>query len=140
MIIINVQSQEQWDEVTKYYNLVWKSVNKIPNYNGQTAICPLNNTYGPIVAYDSKYEIFTYEKWLKSINKKEKSMVELMNDVLSKTYDNPILRRTTVPLFMSNPGIGKSTIIREFAEKKGVKMVKITLSTRMPNEVAGMVI
>jgi MoxR-like ATPase len=41
---------------------------------------------------------------------------------------------------MSNPGIGKSTIIREFAEKKGVKMVKITLSTRMPNEVAGMVI
>jgi MoxR-like ATPase len=67
-------------------------------------------------------------------------MVELMNDVLSKTYDNPILRRTTVPLFMSNPGIGKSTIIREFAEKKGVKMVKITLSTRMPNEVAGMVI
>ena len=40
---------------------------------------------------------------------------------------------------MSNPGIGKTTIIREFAESKGVKMLKMTLSQRMPNEVVGMV-
>ncbi len=66
-------------------------------------------------------------------------MEKQMLDVLHKTYDNLLLRRTTVPLFMSNPGMGKSTIIKNFAKSKGVKMVKITLSTRMPNEVAGMV-
>jgi len=70
---------------------------------------------------------------------KEKGMEELMLEILNKTYDNPILRRTTVPLFMSNPGVGKSTIIKEFAQNRGVKMVKITLSQRMPNEVVGMV-
>lgn len=62
-----------------------------------------------------------------------------MLDVLSKTYDNPILRRTTVPLFMSNPGIGKTVTIQNFAKNRGAKMVKITLSQRMPNEVVGMV-
>jgi len=62
-----------------------------------------------------------------------------MLDVLNKTYDNPILRRKTVPLFMSNPGIGKTTIIKKFVEDKNVKIVKITLSQRMPNEVVGMV-
>ena len=66
-------------------------------------------------------------------------MKEIMLDVLNKTYDNLILRRSTVPLFMSNPGIGKTSIIKEFVKTKGVKMVKITLSQRMPNEVVGMV-
>jgi hypothetical protein len=61
-----------------------------------------------------------------------------MLDILEKTYTNPILRRTTVPLFMSSPGQGKSTVIKQFAESKGVNMVKITLSQRMPNEVVGM--
>jgi hypothetical protein len=65
-------------------------------------------------------------------------MKEKMLDILSKTYDNPILRRTTIPLFMSNPGIGKTSIIKSFAKNKGVKMTKITLSQRMPNEVVGM--
>lgn len=60
-----------------------------------------------------------------------------MLDVLEKTYNNLILRRITVPLFMSSPGIGKSTIVRNFAKSKGVKMIKITLSQRMPNEVVG---
>ena len=61
-----------------------------------------------------------------------------ITDILEKTYNNLILRRTTVPLLLSNPGTGKSTIIKQFAESKGVKMVKITLSQRMPNEVVGM--
>ncbi len=65
-------------------------------------------------------------------------MKKIMLDVLEKTYNNPILRKTTVPLFMSNPGLGKTTIIKEFAASKGVNMVKITLSQRMPNEVISM--
>lgn len=64
-------------------------------------------------------------------------MEKQMLDVLNKTYDNLILRRTTIPLFMSNPGVGKSTIARQFAESKGVHFEKITLSQRMPNEVVG---
>jgi len=70
---------------------------------------------------------------------KTTSMEKLMLDVLEKTYNNRILRNKTVPLFMSNPGIGKTTIIKKFAEDKGVRMRKITLSQRMPNEVVGMV-
>lgn len=66
-------------------------------------------------------------------------MKERMLDILNKTYDNKILRRSTIPLFMSNPGVGKTTVIKEFAKKKGVDLVKITLSQRMPNEVVGMI-
>jgi hypothetical protein len=84
--------------------------------------------------------LYTFREWVTLNNdkqEKEKGMKQLMLDVLNKTYDNPILRRKTVPLFMSDPGLGKTTIIKEFAEEKGVNMVKITLSQRMPNEVVG---
>ena len=65
-------------------------------------------------------------------------MKKLMLDVLEKTYDSKYLRQHTVPLFMSSPGAGKTTIIKEFIKSKGVNMIKITLSQRMPNEVVGM--
>jgi AAA+ superfamily predicted ATPase len=64
-------------------------------------------------------------------------MVNEINEILTKTYNNLILRRKTVPLFMSDPGTGKSTIIRKFANDKNVNYLKITLSQRMPNEVSG---
>lgn len=64
-------------------------------------------------------------------------MKKIINDILEKTYGNLILRRNTVPLFMSDPGTGKSTIIRKFANDKNVNYLKITLSQRMPNEVSG---
>ena len=64
-------------------------------------------------------------------------MKDKILNILNKTYDNPNLRRNTVPLFMSNPGIGKSTLVEEFAKSKGVHMLSTILSTRMPNEVAG---
>lgn len=65
-------------------------------------------------------------------------MRQLINEILEKTYDNETLRKSTVPLFMSNPGTGKSSTVREFAKSRGVSMLKLTLSQRMPNEVAGM--
>jgi len=87
------------------------------------------------------YPVYTFEKFKELIDKKEKNtekgMKKIILDVLEKTYENPILRKTTVPLFMSNPGAGKTTIIKEFAENKGVRLLKITLSQRMPNEVVG---
>lgn len=90
---------------------------------------------------ENNYTIYTFNEWLtkENLNRYKTGMEELMLDVLNKTYDNKILRRTTTPLFMSNPGLGKTTIIKKFVEDRGVKMVKITLSQRMPNEVVGMV-
>lgn len=95
--------------------------------------------------YATKEEIEKYNELnypfdvTKLINKKEeKGMKKIMLNTLETTYKNLLLRRNTVPLFMSNPGIGKSTIVRQFAEERGVTMKKITLSQRMPNEVVGM--
>jgi hypothetical protein len=88
-------------------------------------------------------KIYSFEEFLIikgiTIKTNKQSMEKQMLDILNKTYDNLHLRRTTVPLFMSNPGIGKTSIIQKFAKDKGVKLVKITLSQRMPNEVVGMV-
>lgn len=64
-------------------------------------------------------------------------MIKEMNEILEKTYNNPILRQTTIPTFFSNPGTGKSSIVREFAKSKNVQLRKITLSQRMPSEIVG---
>jgi hypothetical protein len=135
---------------------VYKWLVETRNYNSDAY---LGNTY-PVIACNLEennsnwdtvestkkqfpyHPVYTFEEFKKLINQKQelkKGMKEQMLDVLEKTYENPILRKSTVPLFMSNPGIGKTTIIREFAESKGVKMLKMTLSQRMPNEVVGMV-
>lgn len=62
-------------------------------------------------------------------------------EILTKTYNNPILRKTTVPLLMSSPGIGKTNItedfVKEFIESKGNKMVTMVLPNLMPNECVG---
>lgn len=76
-------------------------------------------------------------------------MKKVMLNVLEKTYTNLELRRRNVPLFMSDPGIGKTTIVHEFVDSINlknkdvvgftpIKMLKLTLSQRMPNEVVGM--
>lgn len=63
--------------------------------------------------------------------------LEILN-ILEKVYASKHLRRTMVPCFMSSPGQGKSKTIKAFANSVGKKMVKVTLSQRMPNEVIGM--
>ena len=63
--------------------------------------------------------------------------LEILN-ILEKVYASKHLRQTMVPCFMSSPGQGKSKTIKAFADSVGKKMVKITLSQRMPNEVIGM--
>ncbi len=64
-------------------------------------------------------------------------MIERLKDILEKTYSNPILRKTTVPIFLSNPGMGKTTIVEQFAKEKGVNMYTMILSQLMPMEVSG---
>lgn len=64
-------------------------------------------------------------------------MIKELKEILAKTYDNPVLRRTTVPLILTNPGMGKTQIIREFAQERGVNMYTMILSQLMPMEVSG---
>jgi len=58
--------------------------------------------------------------------------------ILEGIYNNPISRKTVIPLFMGNTGLGKTTIIKQFAKDKGVKLVSFITSQRMPYEVSGM--
>ena len=149
--VISVTSQEQWDFLIDHYvehgslrKEDWLSYKE----ETHTEIDEHNvmHHYGTLFGWkDEKYELYSFNDWC-HINRlktntitQEEFMEKRMLDILNKTYDNPILRRTTVPLFMSNPGIGKTTVIREFAKNKGINMIKITLSQRMPNEVVGMV-
>lgn len=58
-------------------------------------------------------------------------------EVLEGVYTNDSLRRTIVPLFVGNPGIGKTVIIEQFAKDKGVKHVELITSQMSPFEISG---
>lgn len=140
--VVHVKTQEEANSVYDILNR--KKYPEMIKDHGECIIYFDNHSgFDKLSSFSAnRHLLYTYEQFLElkgiTIKTNNKSMEKQMLDVLSKTYDNPILRRTTVPLFMSNPGIGKTTVIQEFANKRGVKMVKITLSQRMPNEVVGM--
>lgn len=58
-------------------------------------------------------------------------------EVLEGVYNNESLRRTIVPLFIGNPGLGKSVIVQQFAQDKGVKIVELITSQMSPFEISG---
>jgi len=60
-----------------------------------------------------------------------------IKDVLEKVYSNESLRKTVVPLFIGDPGLGKTVIIQEFAKKKDVKLVELITSQMSPFEISG---
>lgn len=62
-----------------------------------------------------------------------------INSILEGIYSNNELRKTVVPLFLSQPGIGKTKTIEKFAEEKGVKLVEIITSQISPWEISGMI-
>ncbi len=128
-------TDEEWAYIGRINNelkigqeLKIKRIDERPNGNIGLEFVK-NRWLYPSVGFELKSE---YKQKLKG-----KGMIKELNETLNKTYDNPVLRKTTVPLFMSNPGLGKSSVIAEFANKKGVKLKKITLSQRMPNEIVG---
>lgn len=57
--------------------------------------------------------------------------------VLEGVYNNESLRKTIVPLFIGNPGLGKSVIVQKFADDKGVKIVELITSQMSPFEISG---
>lgn len=66
-------------------------------------------------------------------------MKELL-DVITKIYENGELRKNCIPLFLSNPGMGKSQTIRQFAKDKGVQCLVEIASTKMPHEFSGIAV
>lgn len=60
-----------------------------------------------------------------------------MYSVIEGIYNNKKLRKTCIPLFISNPGIGKTSIVNQFAKSKGVKCLSEIASTKMPHEFSG---
>jgi hypothetical protein len=57
--------------------------------------------------------------------------------VLEKIYTDPDLRSSVVPLFLGNPGMGKTKIIEKFAKEKGAKLVELITSQMSPFEISG---
>ena len=57
--------------------------------------------------------------------------------ILEKVYNNDSLRKSIVPLFIGNPGLGKTAIIAQFAKEKGVKLVELITSQMSPFEISG---
>jgi len=66
--------------------------------------------------------------------------VEGFKQLLQIVHDTPALRRSIVPLAYGNPGIGKTTIIKQFAAEKGVKCVDLIVSQMNPFELSGIAI
>ena len=63
-----------------------------------------------------------------------------IREIIEKIYDDENLRQTIVPLFLGNPGLGKTRIIAEFAKEKGVKLVELITSQMSPFEISGICI
>lgn len=57
--------------------------------------------------------------------------------ILEKIYNNEILRKSYIPLFLGNPGIGKTKFIEKFAKDKGVQLVEFITSQMSPLEISG---
>jgi len=60
-----------------------------------------------------------------------------ITNVLEKVYENETLRKSVVPLFIGNPGLGKTVLIQEFAKKKEAKLVELITSQMSPFEISG---
>lgn len=60
-----------------------------------------------------------------------------VKSILEKVYDNESLRSSIVPLFIGNPGLGKTVMIQEFADSRGVKLVELITSQMSPFEISG---
>jgi hypothetical protein len=63
--------------------------------------------------------------------------MKIIKDVLEKVYSTPSLRQTIIPLFVGNPGIGKSATIYEFAKEKKANIVEFIVSQMSPFEISG---
>lgn len=148
---VHCTTQEEWNFVCEKSK--WTSPTKsewFRNYSKNSYLILDTGNYGDVTnVISTEYKVYSFDQWCKLTNNylnnnqinNKIGMKKQMLEVLTKTYENPNLRRTTVPLFMSDPGIGKTNIteafVREYVESKGNKMVTMVLPNLMPNEAVG---
>lgn len=60
-----------------------------------------------------------------------------IEEILERTYENGELRKSIVPLFIGNPGLGKTKLIEKFAERKKVRLIELITSQMSPFEISG---
>jgi len=60
-----------------------------------------------------------------------------IKEILEKVYNNESLRKSIVPLFIGDPGLGKTVLIQDFAKEKDVKLVELITSQMSPFEISG---
>ena len=63
--------------------------------------------------------------------------MKIIKEVLKGVYEDESQRKKVVPLFLGNPGIGKTVMIEEFAKEKGVNLVELITSQMSPFEISG---
>lgn len=63
-----------------------------------------------------------------------------IKEVLEKVYKDKELRKAIVPLFISDPGMGKSVMVQQFAKEKKVKLVEFITSQMSPFEISGIAV
>lgn len=61
-----------------------------------------------------------------------------MPKILRGIYEKPHLRSTITPMFLSNPGLGKTSILNKFAKEVGANVFEFITSQRNPFEISGM--
>jgi hypothetical protein len=71
------------------------------------------------------------------INNEENMSMKIIKEVLEKVYNNLELRKTVVPLFMGNTGLGKTHIIKDFANSVGAHLELFLTSAKPPFEIDG---
>lgn len=148
---ILVETVEDLDYITKTYATnynIWLNNLQKPNFS-------INNKYnrkGIIILFD--LDLYAYHGYydkevieyihvneILNRNKKiEKNKMNKIREILEKLYKNPELRRSIIPLFISHPGIGKSSEITAFAKDKGIEVVEMIASQMSPFEVSGIAI
>ena len=60
-----------------------------------------------------------------------------IKEILEKIYDNDELRKSIVPLFIGDPGLGKTVHIAAFAKERGVNLIELITSQMSPYEISG---
>jgi hypothetical protein len=60
-----------------------------------------------------------------------------IEEILERTYEDKELRKSIVPLFIGNPGLGKTVLIEKFAKRKGVRLIELITSQMSPFEISG---
>ena len=80
--VVNVKTQEEWDEVIKFYNIIWNYLdcwqgeNTCIRYNPDNKFSSKYGSGTTKIAYKEDYKILTFEEWKNKYKLKEQSKMK----------------------------------------------------------------